>query len=299
MPRSRSARSPSVSSARLVYSSPRSWLVRSTASSWSSKIDFESNSSRPMSVDLPSSTEPAVANRNMSMLTGRAPLLATSCGNRTSSEVAFLLAVFHGRLAGPVIRPGLAALGDAGGRDLLDDLIQRGGHRLDRTGAAHVAHGAVADHRLEHGLVLVAVGVRAVGQQHAVPFEHHARVREVDGWDLDLFPPDVVPDVELGPVGQGEDADVFALPNPGVVDVPQLGPLVLGVPLAELVAEGDHPFLGPGLFLVAPRAAEGTGEPVFFDRVEQRRGLQPVAAGPLARLLHDPPLVDRGLHRRH
>ncbi len=42
MPCSRSARRPSVSSARLVYSAPIRVEVRSTASSWSSKIDFES-----------------------------------------------------------------------------------------------------------------------------------------------------------------------------------------------------------------------------------------------------------------
>ena len=35
----------------------------STASSWSSKIALESSSSRPMSVDFPSSTDPAVATR--------------------------------------------------------------------------------------------------------------------------------------------------------------------------------------------------------------------------------------------
>jgi hypothetical protein len=67
MPCSRSARSPSVSSARLVYSSPRERDVASTASSWSSKIALESYNSRPMSVDLPSSTEPAVANRSRSI----------------------------------------------------------------------------------------------------------------------------------------------------------------------------------------------------------------------------------------
>ena len=39
----------------------------STAASWSSKMAFESNSSRPMRVLLPSSTEPAVANRRMSV----------------------------------------------------------------------------------------------------------------------------------------------------------------------------------------------------------------------------------------
>ena len=42
MPCSRSARSPSVSSARLVYSSPRAALTASTAASWSVKSDLVS-----------------------------------------------------------------------------------------------------------------------------------------------------------------------------------------------------------------------------------------------------------------
>ena len=41
--------------------------VASTASSWSSKIALESSSRRPIRVDLPSSTEPAVANRSRSI----------------------------------------------------------------------------------------------------------------------------------------------------------------------------------------------------------------------------------------
>jgi hypothetical protein len=46
---------------------------------------------------------------------------------------------------------------------------------------------------------------------------------------------DVLPDVELGPVGEREDADALALVLAGIVEVPQLGPLVLRVPamLAE------------------------------------------------------------------
>ena len=49
--------------------------VASTASSWSAKIALASSSSRPMSVDLPSSTEPAVAKRRRSIRSS--PL---SCG---------------------------------------------------------------------------------------------------------------------------------------------------------------------------------------------------------------------------
>ena len=84
-----------------------------------------------------------------------------------------------------------------------------------------------------------------------------------------------------------------------VVQVPQLGALVLRVPLTELVAEGEDPLLGPGLLLVAAGATEGGVEAVLLDGVEQRRGLQLVAAGAWAGLLDDPPGVDRLLHRGH
>jgi hypothetical protein len=42
---------------------PRRRESVSSAASWSSKISFDSYSSRPISVDLPSSTDPQVMNR--------------------------------------------------------------------------------------------------------------------------------------------------------------------------------------------------------------------------------------------
>ena len=51
-----------------------------------------------------------------------------------------------------------------------------------------------------------------------------------------------------------------------VVEVPDLGPLVLGIPLAELVAEREHALLGAGLLLVAPAAAEQRVEAVAAPR---------------------------------
>jgi hypothetical protein len=77
----------------------------------------------------------------------------------------------------------------------------------------------------------------------------------------------------------GKTADVLAGAVAAVVEVPQLGPLVLRVPLAELVAEAEHPLLGPGLLLVAAGAAEGGVEAVLLDGVEQGGGLQAVARG--------------------
>ena len=76
---------------------------------------------------------------------------------------------------------------------------------------------------------------------------------------------------------------------PAVVEVPQFGPLRLGVPLAELVAEAEHPLLGAGLLLVAARPAERGVELVLPDGAQQRHGLQRVAR---RTVVHDPAGVD-------
>ena len=96
---------------------------------------------------------------------------------------------------------------------------------------------------------------------------------------------------------QREDPDVLALAVAAVVEAPQLGALVLRVPLAELVAEAEHPLLGPGLLLVAAGAAEHGVEAALLDAAEQRDGLEPVARRPGAGLLDDPAGVDVVLHR--
>src|ERR687898_542754 len=239
-----------------------------------------------MSVDLPSSTEPAVANRRSSMCSQ--PFL----------EVALALAVFHAGLADAVVGPRGAALGDAGHRGLLDDRLDARCRRLDRTGTRGVADGAEADGALLDLLAVEQRDPRRLGQPHAVALEHPLGVGEVDGRQLDVLGGDVLPDVELGPVGQREHPDVLALAVAAVVEGPELGPLVLGVPLAEVVAEAEHALLGPGLLLVAPGAAEHGVEPVLVDRPEQEHCLDAVAAGPRTGVIDDLPGVDGVLHAR-
>src|SRR5665213_1469009 len=60
---------------------------------------------------------------------------------------------------------------------------------------------------------------------------------EVQRNNGDLLRIEAEPDVKLCPVGQRKNADAFALAQAGVVETPQFGPLVLGVPLAGSVAE--------------------------------------------------------------
>jgi hypothetical protein len=128
-------------------------------------------------------------------------------------------------------------------------------------------------------------------QQHAVALDHLAVVRVVDGRELDPFAPDVLPDVQLGPVRQREGPQVFARAHAALVELPELGTLTLGVPLPEGVTERQDALLGPGLVLVPAGAAEGSVELVGVDGVEQGRGLQAIARRDGARVGH-PALVD-------
>src|SRR6478735_2984842 len=281
MPCSRSARRPSVSRARSAAVRPRSRLTRSTAASWSDRTDFVSWSRRPTRVDLPSSTDPAVARRS-----SVAAIL----------EITLLLAVLHGGLGDPVVGARGAALGQRGGGHLEDDVGVRAGRGVDRPGARHVTDGAVAHEPGLDRLVVSGLAHRADGEPHAVPVEDLALVGVVERRERDVLTLDVAPDVDLGPVADREDADVLAGTVPGVEEVPQLGALVLRVPLTELVAEADDALLGAGLLLVAAAAAEDAVETVVVDGVEQRQRLERVAGAVGA--LTQSAVVDVVLHAR-
>src|SRR6476620_1943549 len=254
-------------------------------SSWSTRICFVSKSSRPMRVDLPSSTEPAVTRRSSSV-------------SRNSLEVANALPVLHRGLGDAVVRAGLAALGDARRRNLGDDRIDRPGLADDAAGARHVADGAEANGRGERLLVREALDEIGDGVEHAVALEHLALVREVDLRQLEVLARDVLPHVELRPVRDREDADVLALAYARVVEIPELGTLRARVPLAEVVAEAEDALLRPRPLLVAPSTAHRGVEPVLLDRVEQRRRLQLVARRARSGLILHATPIDRLLHAR-
>ena len=159
-----------------------------------------------------------------------------------------------------------------------DDVVERRRRRAHGARAGHVAHGAVADRgALRAPRRRAASTCSETRVEHPVAGEHVALVGEVDRRELEALAGDVLPDVELGPVGDREHAHVLAAADAPVVEVPQLRALAARVPLAEVVAEGEDPLLRAGALLVAAGAAERGVEVVRLDRVEQRRGLQPVA----------------------
>jgi hypothetical protein len=116
------------------------------------------------------------------------------------------------------------------------------------------------------------------GNEGVATDDHAAFLGEVERDHGNVFQIDVVPDVELGPVGEGEDADAFAGGDAGVVEVPEFGALVFGVPLAGFVAEGEDAFLGAGFFFVATGSTEGCVEAVLAEAVEKGGGFEQAAA---------------------
>src|SRR5690606_36168728 len=121
-------------------------------------------------------------------------------------------------------------------------------------------------------------------------------VCEVERWQRYVLGEDVLPDIHLGPVREREHAEVLTWRLPAVEQVPQLGALVLRIPLAEAVAVGEKSFLGACLLLIAASAAKGRIDLELTERVEECDGLEAVAAGIGAGFLLRASLIDRVLH---
>src|SRR6267142_4039545 len=192
--------------------------------------------SRPISVLLPSSTLPAVMNRSTPRswgACGRASILSGSA----ISEISLFLAAFHGDLGGLVVHASRAALGDRRQHGLRDDLGGRARRRFDRAGATDVAYRAEAHRQLFRLFALARRRDLGHRNEQPVPAHDHSAVRVVDRGYREPLALYVLPDVELGPVADGEHAHVLAHRDPGVVEIPQLRALILRIPLTELVAE--------------------------------------------------------------
>ncbi len=128
--------------------------------------------------------------------------------------------------------------------------------------------------------------------------DHFPLVGKVDIRDMQLFATDIFPDVHLGPVADREHANVFARMHARVVGVPQLRALVLGIPLAELVAEREDALLGARLLLVAPGSPHASVEAELGDGLQQRHRLVRIAR--LVRVLDDDGAApDRIFQRTH
>ena len=148
-----------------------------------------------------------------------------------SSEIALALLLLHRGVFVAVDQAALA-LGRARGEHLADDLFERCRGRIrsrrsaDSSRACGSARAASPPSRRARSFM------RSSSTMISAPSRVHDRalLGEIERHDRDVLGHDVLPDVELGPVREREDADRFALADARVVELPELGPLVLRVP---------------------------------------------------------------------
>src|SRR5580698_10037101 len=80
---------------------------------------------------------------------------------------------------------------------------------------------------------------------------------------------DVLPDIELSPIGQREDANAFTLALAGIIDIPEFRTLIFRIPALVGGTKRKDALLGAGLFLIAACAAECDIEAVLRERLLQ------------------------------
>src|SRR6188474_396265 len=138
------------------------------------------------------------------------------------SKVTLSLFELH-RTVLVVIDDAQLPLGLARGDELLDDLRHRISVGSNRAGARRAAErphsalqrlGSLAGHRDDKRLLLDDQG----GAAH----DHLAFFGEIERDDRDLLDVDVLPDVNLGPVREREDANALAGPQLAVEQAPKL-----------------------------------------------------------------------------
>src|SRR5579862_2051942 len=220
-----------------------------------------------MSVDLPSSTEPQVLKRRISM---------GCCDGGIRLKISGLLPVFHCGFTGFVIGAG-AALRHARSGDFIDDVLDAVSPRFNHSCADHVGNGADADDHFLDGFVRFgAAAVEWIGlavdsmrrrdrQPLSTPPKTVPLVAEVNDRNVKLLTADILPDIHFGPVREREHAHVLAWIQTRVVEVPDFRTLILRIPLAEAVAKAEKPFLGAGFLFITPRAADAAIKPVFLN----------------------------------
>ena len=110
---------------------------------------------------------------------------------------------------------------------------------LDAAGAGHVAHRAAADRAGRDLLTVDRRDIGRGGEENAVARQYFPAVGEVDGGIRQALLGDVLPHVEFGPVGQGEDAEVFSRVLAAVEEAPEFRPLEFGIPMTVADPKGS------------------------------------------------------------
>ena len=164
--------------------------------------------------------------------------------NWDESEVALALLLLHTCLLVKVNHTG-CALRLGCGHHLLHYLLNGRCVAFHRTCQWPASQSAEANHTVLN-LWHIFLGQAVIVSHYQVAVYLHTRtlLGEIKGNDGDILQTDILPDIKLGPVAQGEHTNALALVYAAVIDIPLLWTLVLGVPLVELVTEAEDTLLG-------------------------------------------------------
>ena len=163
------------------------------------------------------------------------------------------------------------------------------GKRQSRTG--NITDGTATDMLGDDLLGGFQFDARFGGEPLAVALKDLPLVGEVEAGHVYLLLQDILPDIHLGPVGDGEDTEVLAHGLTTIEDIPQLGTLILGIPLSELIAMTEETLFSARFLFITACSAYSSVEVVLFEGVQQRGSLQLIARSVVASLFFDTSLV--------
>ncbi|MEN9682098.1 MAG: hypothetical protein RLZZ627_1991, partial [Pseudomonadota bacterium] len=169
------------------------------------------------------------------------------------------------------------SFGGGGEEHFLNDFRERRCGGFDGAGQGIAAQGPEADGSDLGGFTGLEGHALVIDHDEGTVSFHDGAWRcEIERDDWNVLKIDVLPDIELGPVRQRENANTFAFVDLAVVDIPKFRTLVFGIPAVIFVSEGVDPLLGARLFLITPRTAEGGIELILVQGLFESLGLHDV-----------------------
>src|SRR5690606_4996177 len=135
-------------------------------------------------------------------------------------EISFFLFLFH-RATLVVVDNTALAFASFGKQHLLNDFWQGGGARLDGAGKRVTTEGAEANLLHDRAIALFFGHAPVVDHnQRAIDIDNRSHRRFIQRHDGDVFQVNVLPDVELSPVGKRENANALPFVDLAVIQVP-------------------------------------------------------------------------------
>src|SRR5690606_20365170 len=172
-----------------------------------------------------------------------------------------------------IIPAGGTALSAVGDCRLRDDGQWVSSFRGHGAGAGNVSHRTETHLQLFYRFAIAWWRQRCHRDQQTVASHYLSFVAVIDRGQGKFLARDVLPDIEFCPVRDRKHAHVLPGVDLRVEQVPKFRSLSLGVPLTELVTEGEYAFLGAGFLLITSGATNAGIEAELLNGLQQGHSL--------------------------